>query len=112
MPSWAISAASFGTTEEPVVAYPSTESAVRLNTEYTSGSTQNIRQAQHRIYVRLNTEYTSGSTQNIRQAQHRIYAVEPRSPIGQKKVSSLVRCPHFRGWNGCKSGTNWGVLFR
>ena len=76
-------------------------------------------QAQHRIYVRLNTEYTSGSTQNIRQAQHRIYVrlnteytVEPRSPMGQKKVSLLVRCPHFRGWNGCKSGTNWGVLFK
>ena len=23
------------------------------------------------------------------------------------KVSCLVRCPHFRGWNACKSGT-WG----
>ena len=30
-----------------------------------------------------------------------------RTPMGQIKVSSLVRCPHFRGLNACKSGT-WG----
>ena len=37
------------------------------------------------------------------------------TPIGQKKVSLLVRCLHFRGRNACKSGS-WGgvksVLFR
>ena len=29
------------------------------------------------------------------------------TPMGQKKASLLVRCPHFRGLNACKSGT-WG----
>ena len=28
-------------------------------------------------------------------------------PMGQKKVSILVRCPHFRGWIACKN-CSWG----
>ena len=42
---------------------------------------------------------------------HTVYNTSGTSPIqtpmGQKKVSLLVKCPHFRGRNARKSGT-WG----